>query len=102
MPAALSLITELDGCRGAWFLVPEDDPDYDSLIQAEEDRIRQGVPSSFEQKEALFSLWDTQQQAESVRERLGEKLAHFFGDVGLALSRPPETEIFRVDGGWPL
>ncbi|PRY50505.1 hypothetical protein LY71_10363 [Geodermatophilus tzadiensis] len=100
-PAGLALVAGLDGCRGAWFMVPEDDPDYEELIRAEEQRITEGVPSSYEQREVVFSLWDTHEQAMSVRERLGEQLAGLFQDVGLTFAGPPETEVFRVDGGRP-
>ena len=86
----LAVLAELDGCRGVWYLVEPDDPSDEELLTMSE------ASTSF------FSLWDTREQAESVRERAGERLAQFFGGRGIIMESPPETQIYRVEGGRAL
>jgi hypothetical protein len=97
---ALRLLADLDGCRGVWFLVRADEQSYESDLADARERLQRGETSAPDgYRETILSYWDTREQAETVRERLGDRLGQFFDIGGLTLTRPPDTTIFRVEGG---
>jgi heme-degrading monooxygenase HmoA len=78
-PEAVDLLASLEGFRGAW--VARSDVADGSL-------------------EAVFvSLWETRDQAEAVRELLGEQVAELFAREGVGMTGPPSTEILTFMGG---
>ena len=71
----VSMLVGMEGCHGAWELQADtaDGP---------------GI--------ALFTLWATREQAESVAERAREWIAQHFQDIGINLTAPPEAEVYPV------
>ncbi len=76
----MALLTQLEGCRGAW-----------SLAREEEDGQSEGTV-------VYFSLWDTREQAETAGQRLGPQLTQVLQDWKLEIAAPPEVEVLRVNG----
>ena len=99
-PPAVGMLAELEGCRGAWFLVHADEQTYEESIADARERLQRGetsLPDEVEQM--ILSFWDTREQADTVRERLGDRLGQLLGSVGVTLARPPETTTLRIEGG---
>lgn len=84
-PKIAEMLLGLEGCRGAWVLTEDTGPEADL--------------DAF--SETFLSLWDTKEQAELVRDRLGPRVAQVLGDGGASLSRAPDTQVLVVLAGGP-
>lgn len=71
---ALTLLTDLDGCRGAWELSPEG-----STTES-----------------TYFSLWDSKQQAETAGDKVRPQLQQMLEKYQTTMTAPPETKVFEV------
>jgi hypothetical protein len=71
---AIRLLTELDGCRGAWELAPE----------------------GSETEATYFSLWDSKEQAETAGDRVRPKLLEMLAKYQTTITAAPETKILEV------
>lgn len=84
-PQVAEMLLGLEGCRGAWVLA--------------EDTEREADLDTF--SETFLSLWDTKEQAELVRDRLGPRVAQVLGSGGASLSGAPNTQVLVVLAGRP-
>ncbi len=79
--STIELVAGFEGCRGVWMLLDEE------------------ASTQREAHYTLFSLWDTEEQAESVSQRAGSSMAAMLDAWGATLARPPESEVLLVEAG---
>lgn len=82
-PSIVEMLLALEGCEGAWAMA-EDVPDDASAGRF---------------TETFLSLWQTREQAEVVRDRLGPQIGEVLGGGGAAFAAAPQTQVLLVLAG---